>query len=285
MEVTSRKAFTLVELLVVIAIIAVLLAVLLPSLAGARSLAKRLQCGEKLAGIGRAFTAYTTAYDSLLPSIEFPDPPYKCIQHYYLTNRGGSWCHLGCLWAMGLVDSPSHFYCPATENWQSDFGGNMSRMPVKTLKGYVYWPMSKEDYTQVQWLDLRNRKDQAANENYFTGLPRSATRQSELLMTHALISDYSFHAVKSYGKTGWAISALFPDGHVKFQTQPLDDGLGTGGMADKGKGMWHEMRQFPGGICTISNWNTLAVWTDPKEAQNNVAYKSQIVRFVYALEP
>jgi hypothetical protein len=49
--------------------------------------------------------------------------------------------------------------------------------------------------------------------------------------------------------------------------------------------MWHEMRQFPGNICKISSFNSPAVWTDPLEARNNVSVKSQMVRFMFALEP
>ena len=81
------------------------------------------------------------------------------------------------------------------------------------------------------------------------------------------------------------LDSLFPDGHVLFQLQPLDDGTGTGGMADKGKGMWHECRQFPGSICWITNWNARATWTDPVEARKNVAFKSQIVRYMFELQP
>jgi type II secretory pathway pseudopilin PulG len=270
---------------VVIAIIAVLLGILLPSLAGIKATARRSQCAHRLAGLGRAFTSYTTAYDSALPTVEYPDTKYRCIQHYYLTRSGAGWCHLGCFWAMGYIDNPTHFYCPATEGWQDDFGGNLGQMPLKTLKGFVYWPMSKEDYTQETWNTLLGQKDQAAHENYRPNMPRTATIQPELLMNKAIISDYSFHEVKSYGGRGWALSALFPDGHVQFQKQPIDDGKGNGGMADKGKGMWHEMRQFPGNICSITNYNAIAVWTDPIEARNNVSVKSEMVRFMYALEP
>jgi prepilin-type N-terminal cleavage/methylation domain-containing protein len=269
------RGFTLVELLVVIAIIALLLAILMPSLAGVKAVAKRTQCASRMAGIGRAFMAYISDYDTKLPTVEMSDERYRAIHHYYLNSAGGKWCHLGCLWAHGLIDSPLGFYCPATENWQSDFPSGYASIPLRTLKGYVYWPMSKEDYTMAQWQALYNHSDQAATENYMVGMPRTATFQSELIMTKAIASDYSFHAVKSYGGRGWALNAVFPDGHVAYQPQPRDHGLG----------MWHEMRQFPGEICTITNWNSPAVWTDPVEAANNVRVKSPMVKFMFALEP
>jgi prepilin-type N-terminal cleavage/methylation domain-containing protein len=287
----SYKGFTLVELLVVIAIIAVLLAILIPSLAGAKGMARRLQCSSRLYGLGKAFGAYISAYDSRLPTVEFDEnekseATRNVIQHYYLNVRDGHWCHLGCLWGHGLIDNPIHYYCPATEGWEADFAtGSLASLPLKTHKGYVYWPLSKERYTTEAWTALREKKDQAANENYRPGYPRTAVRQPELQMTRAIVSDYSFHVVKSKGGRGWAVNALFPDGHVNYQPQPRDDGTGTGGIADKGKGMWHECRQFPGEICWITNWNAKATWTDPIEAQLNVAYKSPIVRFTFALEP
>lgn len=277
---TSAGAFTLVELLVVITIIAVLMGILLPSLAGVKATAWRIQCASRLSGIGRAFMAYTSDYHSDLPSVEFSwdqDPVTRnTIQHYYLTRRGAGWVHFGCLWGHGLIDNPYHLYCPATEDWLSDFGATPAgQLPLKTTKGFVYWPMSKESYTTGEWTALLGKKDQAATENYRPGYPKTATFQAELLMTKAIAADYSFHAVKSYGGRGWAVNALFPDGHVTYQSQPLDNGLG----------MWHEMRQFPGRICKITNWNSPAVWTDPVEARNNVPVKTPTVRFMYALEP
>jgi prepilin-type N-terminal cleavage/methylation domain-containing protein/prepilin-type processing-associated H-X9-DG protein len=275
-------AFTLVELLVVIAIIALLLAILMPSLTGVKAAAKRTHCANRLSGIGRAFMTYLSDYDNKLPTVEMNDQRYRAIHHYYLNYYINSadikiWCHLGCLWGQGLIDHPLDFYCPATENWQEDFPPDSAyaSIPRKALKGYVYWPMSKEDYTLAQWQVLYDHSDQAATENYMVGMPRTATFQAELLMTKAIASDYSFHAVKSYGGRGWAVNAVFPDGHVAYQQQPRDHGLG----------MWHEMRQFPGNICTISNWNSPAVWTDPVEAANNVRIKSPMVKFMFALEP
>jgi prepilin-type N-terminal cleavage/methylation domain-containing protein len=295
----KRHAFTLVELLVVIAIIAVLLAVLMPALSTAKSIAKRLQCASRLGGIGRAFTMYVEASGGELPLLEY----YKKASGnnratfvpqvescYLLAKRGipddGNyyWRHLGCLWGAGYIDDGRVLYCPAVDGWMEEYksmiqdgGGvtifanlkhNWGQGP-RAMKGYTYWPLSKELITQQQYDDMLGvRSSGDSQRNYKVGLPGTAAKISDLNMTRPIAADHTFHAVKG---TGWNMNTLYPDGHVIFQRQPKNAA---------GLGMWssNENRQWPEAVFDGTTW------LDTAEKDRNVPRGVTQTEYSYALE-
>lgn len=86
----NKKAFTLIELLVVISIIALLMGVLLPSLAKARTIAKRTLCGSNIRQIGIATEMYTSDYDYCYPASEdaVEDPKNPGKTYFLWMGRG-----------------------------------------------------------------------------------------------------------------------------------------------------------------------------------------------------
>ncbi|MFB3893716.1 MAG: type II secretion system protein [Phycisphaerae bacterium] len=72
----DRSGFTLIELLVVIAIIALLVSILVPSLAAAREMARRVACQTNERSIGLGINSYAIEYNDITPPIIIDFTPW-----------------------------------------------------------------------------------------------------------------------------------------------------------------------------------------------------------------
>jgi prepilin-type N-terminal cleavage/methylation domain-containing protein len=301
----KTRAFTLVELLVVIAIIAVLLAILLPSLTSIKGAAKRLQCANKLGGIGKAMNMYSGQYDGSLPLLEKYDATTPSIESTYLLTRTNpkptQFVQLGGLFGSGLVDDGKMFFCPAVEGWMGeitdrgtnngtyqgavapssaifiDIGSGAGSTPSqgwKSHKGYCYWPLSKKYATDN---DLKGIPG-GALPRYVKGLPINAVKAHDVLMSRPIVSDNKFHSTKT---SGWLIDCVYADGHVSYQGQPKTNGIDGFGRAGTDLGMHSlaENCQFPKDIC-----NGTSIVSDT-EKPLNLGTGITPTEFAFALQP
>ncbi len=115
------RGFTLVELLVVIAIIGVLVSILLPSLSGAKKLARRTQCLTMLREIYNAHTVYLMQERLFPPLNNDPrlnnDEDDGAYQFNYIIWDGSDYAlNFGPLYEREYLPDVEQFFCPVQED-------------------------------------------------------------------------------------------------------------------------------------------------------------------------
>jgi prepilin-type N-terminal cleavage/methylation domain-containing protein/prepilin-type processing-associated H-X9-DG protein len=233
---TRRRAFTLIELLVVVAIIGTLIAILIPSLARARTLAKRTVCATNLKGQGNAFAVYAAQFGDALPN----DP-------------GGNWLHdvnsatCDALVGFSLSGNLSAasvrkwFYCPTNFDANTDNAWFAIRMgdpipanpavPAYRWLDYAYFN-SRGCATVLPLARLTNRSPKLSYKTKLIGTPNSADAElvcDEILTSSPSGADFAipnknsyFHEYSSHLKKDKpeGMNVLTCDGHVGWRTWP-----------------------------------------------------------------
>ena len=117
----SRKtAFTLIELLVVVAIISLLVSILLPSLAKAKELAKKVVCMSNIKQVALGYIMYTSESDGLVPPGFYNGTEQEgraFVDWVDWAGQANRVCANDLIYP--YVDIVEIFFCPSEETWGS----------------------------------------------------------------------------------------------------------------------------------------------------------------------
>ena len=246
---SSRQGFTLIELLVVIAIIAILAAMLLPALSSAKQRALRVVDTANLKQLGAGWTMYPGDHHNQLLPVHWKGVATfnklstsgnasgwetheiaRMSSGNTIQNPGNAdsplpdgWWNLGLLWGDKDIANPKSFYTPAgagvigknmtydyyvnkpylwpSYNTQPSEAGNN---PGYIRIGYDYFPQSR--ITEYAGAGLYR--------------PKPAITMSELDQKKCIATDQTQgYDNFAFQKGNIGMNALFPDGHVKWETQ------------------------------------------------------------------
>lgn len=150
-----RRLFTLIELLVVIAIIAILMSLLLPGLANARGMAKRMSCANNMRQMHLAIFNYTGEYQSWMPLSKYnsvaanwnaPSGYYMSwlqLMHPYLNGKG---------FDGGGPNTSKAVLCPADDDqiYSSTAGKPLTNYMYTAFLGHMFYAATSISYRPRQ---------------------------------------------------------------------------------------------------------------------------------------
>ncbi len=237
-----KKPFTLIELLVVIAIIAILAAMLLPSLAGARNMSRKISCKNNQKQIYNGIILYASDNDLWMPPCSWKQSYTYYISDYMKCNNAVKWDLVysnSDPWSNGTVQtgigfrSPSGvLFCPSTVKPASN-SPSWGTYQEKTYycsnysPGINSWSSAEAGVRAGSWLQCKSAK-----LNYYRKL--EAISEGSVIMgeqnfTYSddarnypgswMTGPYAGHNVSSYDSAAWnhhrnSANFLFKDGHV-----------------------------------------------------------------------
>ena len=140
------RAFTLIELLVVVAILALLVSILVPSLARARSIARRTICLTNLHGIGVAIHVYAAGNNGCIPFGPKAPPMMTATDFYPSTGAptslislmNGKPVGLGLMLQQELSSQPRFLFCPGSDQ-PVDADAELAKVGVQQAQGSYYY--------------------------------------------------------------------------------------------------------------------------------------------------
>ncbi len=236
--VIDGDGFTLVELLVVIAIIAILAAMVLPALSRAKERALRVNCISNSKQIGVGIHLYAPENEETVPLCGWQAGwnPWTTYEACRVEPGGGAVTHgfkaLGLLFRTKTVSNPRVFYCPSNRkteaSWTYEYYARAAPWPScpddgsnpYVRCGYTYYPQLQETENVDGYELPRLFYGEVPLEFGGTVWLVAPMKLSQLDIKKSISSDLVHWLAGVPHKDGSVsgLNALFPDGHVKWQS-------------------------------------------------------------------